>query len=140
MRYGLLRLVLVFGLLLGAPLCFAQQDASAFLGQFREFVDSIEAKQDRLSINDVTACDVQYKKFNEQYQNLYQEQMNDGQIEDFNEYRVKYTKAIAHIHANNISNKVDSVTNDVEKNISKKQSEISGYIKGIFGSGKKSGK
>ncbi len=126
--------MLVAGLFMMALVTFAQQrnkDVDKFLMKYKVFVDSVQAR-DTITAKDAEVFGTRFRHFTKAYHETYKSKMNNGQSSEYIELRTRYQKKMLGRTAAKVGNKIDSVSNDMAREMEKVGSHISGFFKGVF--------
>lgn len=103
----------------------------SFLKDLNSFVLSVELS-DSISNNDLNTYKETMSKYKNQYDSIYSKEMNNKQIEIYSSYISRYHKKISRVKTEIITNKIDSVGQNIDNNIQKGTSKFIGTLKGIF--------
>ena len=74
----------------------------------------------------------QMLKFDNLYDSIYSKEMNNKQIEIYSSYKSRYHKRITMVKTEKVTNKIDSVGQNIDNKIQEGTSKVIGTLKGIF--------
>lgn len=110
-----------------------QMPADSFLTEFKTFVSHVEMtdwKQHSSMMRDSIADEYDY--YNAAYSSYYHERMTNKQIKEYAEYKARYKKAMTIGATSRVTQRVDSIGDDVNQRIKRTISNGIGTINGIF--------
>lgn len=113
-------------------LCLAQETkVLSFMKDVNTFVSKVELS-DSITNKQLKEYKEQMLKFDNLYDSIYSKQMNNKQIEIYSSYKSRYHKKITKVKTEKITNKIDSVGQNIDNKIQKRTSKFIGTLKGIF--------
>lgn len=120
-------------LLIGSSLlCMAQENkVTFFLKEVNDFVSKVELA-DSITNKDFETYKVQMSKYDHLYDSIYSKEMNNRQVEIYSSYKSRYHKKVTKAKTERVTNKIDSVGQNIDNKIQKGTSKFIGTLKGIF--------
>lgn len=125
--------LLCFILLLSNSIVSSAQNERilSFLKDVNNFVTVVELA-DSISYNELNIYKETMMKYNNLYDSIYSKEMNNKQIEIYSSYKSRYYKKMSKVKATKVTNKIDSVGQNIDNKIQTGVSNIFGTLKGIF--------
>lgn len=112
--------------------CLAQETkVLSFMKDVNTFVSKVELS-DSISNKQLKEYKEQMLKFDNLYDSIYSKEMNNKQIEIYSSYKSRYHKRISMVKTEKVTNKIDSVSQNIDNKIQKGTSKFIGTLKGIF--------
>ena len=112
--------------------CLAQETkVLSFMKDVNTFVSKVELS-DSISNKQLKEYKEQMLKFDNLYDSIYSKEMNNKQIEIYSSYKSRYHKRITMVKTEKVTNKIDSVGQNIDNKIQEGTSKVIGTLKGIF--------
>lgn len=126
------KIFFVFLLICSSLLCQAQENkVISFMKDVNDFVSKVELA-DTITNKVLGEYKTQMLKYDNLYDSIYSKEMNNKEIELYSSYRTRFYKKISKVKTEKLTNKIDSVGQNIDNKIQKRTSKLIGTLKGIF--------
>jgi len=124
--------------LMPSAFCLAQTptEVDKFLNDFKSLVERMN-KVETPTTEQISAWKGEYAAYKELFDEKYEKQMNDDQVELYYNYRAQYRKKLGHENLKEAGEFIDTTSQKVGKSIKRGAKKLSGTLKGIFKRNKK---